>query len=274
VIEIIGLSKTYGPRVTALRDVSLCVKRGEFAVLLGPSGSGKSTLLRCINGLVEPSAGTIRVDGVQVTGSGLQRRAVRRRIGMVFQGFNLIKALPVLHNVLVGRLGQKPLFHGWIFTTAEREMALDALDRVGLAGKAGVRAGSLSGGEQQRVGIARALVQRPDVILADEPVASLDPVTAQETLSLLREIHRTQGVTILCSLHQVGLARQFAERVFGLARGRLVFEGEGAALDERDLVHIYGDGHAGGPGGPPSPRPRPTWIDMTRKGGTACETSW
>jgi phosphonate transport system ATP-binding protein len=243
VIEIIGVSKTYGRRTTALRDVSLCVKQGEAAVILGPSGSGKSTLLRCINGLLEPSAGMVRVCGVRVAGSGPQRRAVRRRIGMVFQGFNLIKSLPALHNVLVGRLGHKPLLHGWLFTGAERDMALDALGRVGLAGKAGVRAGALSGGEQQRVGIARALVQRPDVILADEPVASLDPVAAEGILALLRQINREEGVTLLCSLHQVALARRFADRVFGLSRGRLVFEGEAAALDDANLRAIYGKGH-------------------------------
>jgi phosphonate transport system ATP-binding protein len=193
---------------------------------------------------------------------------------MVFQGFNLVKSLPALSNVLMGRLGHKPLVHGWVFTAAEKEMALDALNRVGLAGKAGVRAGALAGGEQQRVGIARALVQRPDVILADEPVASLDPVTAREILSLLREIHRTQGVTVLCSLHQVDLARQFAERVFGLARGRLVFEGEGAALDHSHLVRIYGDGRAAAPGGPPSPCPVPAWNNTRWKGGTACDPFW
>lgn len=240
-IEITGVGKTYSPQVTALRDVSLCVKQGEFAVLLGPSGSGKSTLLRCINGLIAPSAGTVRVGGMPVTGSRSERRAVRRRIGMVFQGFNLIKTLSVLSNVLVGHLGHKRGLHGWLFTRAEREAALAALERVGLAGKAGLRAGSLSGGEQQRVGIARALVQRPEVILADEPVASLDPATAQEILSLLAHIHRAQGVTVLCSLHQVGLARQFADRVFGLSRGRLVFEGEGAGLDEGSLCWIYGN---------------------------------
>jgi phosphonate transport system ATP-binding protein len=193
---------------------------------------------------------------------------------MVFQGFNLIRSLPVLDNVLVGRLGHKPLSHAWLFTRAEREMALEALARVGLADKLWARAGTLSGGQQQRVGIARALVQRPDLILADEPVASLDPVTSREILSLLQDINRAQGVTILCSLHRVDLARQFADQVFGLARGRLVFEGEGAALDESHLSRIYGGGHAGAPGGPPSPGPLPAWTGTRQNGGTACEPSW
>jgi phosphonate transport system ATP-binding protein len=240
-IEIADVTKTYNPGVTALREVSLCVKQGEFAVLLGPSGAGKSTLLRCINGLVEPSAGTVRVAGIAVAGSRTQRRALRRRIGMVFQGFNLIRSLPVLNNVLVGRLGHKPLSHAWLFTRAEREMALEALARVGLADKLWARAGTLSGGQQQRVGIARALVQRPDLILADEPVASLDPATSHSVLRYVEEMNKNDGITVLCSLHFLSLARRFGTRIIALKAGEFVFDGLPAEIDEHRFKEIYGE---------------------------------
>jgi phosphonate transport system ATP-binding protein len=249
-IEAIGVSVRHGNHTQALEDVTLSVKEGEFAVLLGPSGSGKSTFLRYLNGLVNPSAGEVLLKGVHLGERRGAWRDVRRRIGMVFQHFQLLKMWPALHNVLVGRLGHKPLRHAWWFTRGERAMALKALERVGLAQKAHVRAGALSGGEQQRVGIARALVQQPDLILADEPVASLDPMTAHEILSLLRQINREERVTLLCSLHQVDLARRFGDRVFGLCRGRVVFEGEAAALDQADLGRIYGNGNGAAGGGP------------------------
>jgi phosphonate transport system ATP-binding protein len=248
-----NVSVTYPNGTRALAPTTLCVAPGSFIVLLGPSGAGKSTLLRCFNGLVRPSEGRV----LDAEGADLARprvlRAHRRATGMVFQQHQLIGRVSVLGNVLTGRLG----YHSGLrtllpFGAAEKRLALEALERVGLLDKALERADRLSGGQQQRVGIARALVQRPRLILADEPVASLDPATALRVMELLHGICRADGLTAIVSLHQVDLARRFGERIVGLAAGRVVFDGPAEALDEAAIARIYG--------APPAPAPSPEEV--------------
>jgi phosphonate transport system ATP-binding protein len=241
-LSVRGLSKTYpGASVPALRDVSIDVKAGEFLVVLGPSGAGKSTLLRCINRLVHPSAGQVFHNGVEITGRSRDLRAVRRRFGMVFQQFNLVKRLSVLTNVLSGRLGYRSVWRSlaYSFPEADKRIAIACLARVNMDHKAFQRADTLSGGEQQRVAIARALAQEPQVILADEPVASLDPKIARQVLGYLRQVAGELGITVLCNLHQVEYAKEFAERVVGMSKGSVVFEGPSAALTDEILHRIY-----------------------------------
>jgi phosphonate transport system ATP-binding protein len=244
-----AVSVTYPNGTQALAPTTLDVATGSFTVLLGPSGAGKSTLLRCLNGLVRPSEGRV----LTAEGADIARpaalRAHRRATGMVFQQHQLIGRVTVLGNVLTGRLG----YHTGLRTLlplaqAEKRLALEVLERVGLLDKALARADQLSGGQQQRVGIARALVQRPRLILADEPVASLDPATAVRVMELLHGICRADGLTAVVSLHQVELARRFGERILGLAGGRVVFDGPPEALDPGAIARIYGT---------PAPAPTP-----------------
>jgi phosphonate transport system ATP-binding protein len=235
-----ALEVTYENGTCALHTTSLVFRPGEFAVLLGPSGAGKSTLLRTLNGLVVPTAGRVVVPGLSDLSDPRQLRRHRRQTGMVFQQHHLIGRLSVLANVLMGRLG----YHGALaalmpWSRPEKEIALAALDRVGLLDRALDRADQLSGGQQQRVGVARALVQHPRVLLADEPVASLDPVTAERLLGLLQRICRTDGLTLIVSLHQVELARQFADRIVGLNGGRVVFDGAPAELTSQQADSLY-----------------------------------
>ncbi len=244
ILRVERLTKIYPGGVQALWDVSFEVQRGEFLVIVGLSGSGKSTLLRCINRLVEPTSGRIYVDGVDVTAldpEGLRR--LRREIGMIFQQFNLVKRMDVLTNVLCGSLGYVPpvwsLVNYW--PPEVRRKALQNLERVGIADKAYVRADQLSGGQQQRVGIARALMQEPKIILADEPVASLDPATSHSVLRYVEELNRKEGITVLCSLHFLSLARRYGTRVIALREGRIVFDGHPAEIDERRFREIYGE---------------------------------
>ena len=230
--------------VLALSDVSLTVNRGEFAVLIGLSGSGKSTLLRCINRLIEPTSGRILLDGVDVTkakGAGL--RQLRRKIGMVFQHFNLVKRSSVLTNVLAGRLGYAPAGGTLVgrFPKEDLERARACLERVGLLEKMYVRADELSGGQQQRVGIARALMQEPEVLLADEPVSALDPATANSVLQYLEQMNLEDGVTVICALHFLSLARRYGTRIVALKGGGVVFEGLPAEIDEVRFKEIYGE---------------------------------
>jgi len=217
------------------------VNPGEFVVLLGPSGAGKSTLLRAINGLVESSEGTVQFNGSRVSGRAALRW-LRTRIGMIFQQHQLIGRLTALDNVLMGRLG---MHSGWRtllpMRREDRLIALKALEDVGLIDQALRRCDHLSGGQQQRVGIARALAQAPRLILADEPVASLDPTTAQNVLSLIHEVCKSSGIAAMVSLHQVELARRFADRIIGLAAGSIVFDGPVPALDRQALCRIYGE---------------------------------
>lgn len=240
-LAVSDLEVTYRNGVQALTKTNVTFERGKFIVLLGTSGAGKSTLLRCLNGLVRPTKGDVIVDGLGSifrNRSGLREH--RRRTGMVFQQHHLIGRLTALKNVLTGRLAS----HGTLRTLlplprSDRMIALEALDRMGLADRALDRADQLSGGQQQRVGIARAIAQRPEIILADEPVASLDPETSVKVLRDLHRICREDGITAVVSLHQVDLARQFADRVLGLANGHIVFEGAISELGSAALDKIY-----------------------------------
>ena len=239
-IEVRGVSKRYGDLV-ALVDVSLQVAAGEMLVVLGPSGAGKSTLLRCINRLVTPSGGEVRIAGEAepTTRAGLRR--LRSQVGMIFQDHNLVPRLSVLKNVLAGRLSRMPLWLSLLqlFRAEDIGIALDCLKRVELEERAWSRADRLSGGQQQRVGIARAVAQQPGAILADEPVASLDPNSARLVLGDLKRASRELGIAVLCNLHQVGYAREFADRIVGIHAGRVVFEGTPDSLDDRALARIY-----------------------------------
>ncbi|MDR0997272.1 MAG: phosphonate ABC transporter ATP-binding protein [Zoogloeaceae bacterium] len=238
-VSIGHVEKRFGNGFQALKGVSAEIESGSFTVVLGPSGAGKSTLLRLVNGLETPSAGQVAVAGRPVTPRNL--RAIRGEVGMVFQHFNLVDRLSVMTNVLVGRLRAASWLASllYLFRREDMEIAHHALARVGLVDKSWERACRLSGGQQQRVGIARALAQRPRVILADEPVASLDPATSEEIMQLLREICRRDGITLLVNLHQVDLARRFADRILGLNAGQLVFDGSPAELDAAALERIY-----------------------------------
>jgi phosphonate transport system ATP-binding protein len=239
-IEVRGLTKRYGA-LTAVADVSLQVAAGEMLVVLGTSGAGKSTLLRCINRLIEPDGGEVRIDGEAVPATPAGLRRLRAQVAMIFQDHNLVPRLSVLKNVLAGRLSRMPLWTSLaqIFRAQDVRIALDCLRRVELEERAWSRADRLSGGQQQRVGIARALAQEPRAILADEPVASLDPRTARVVLGDLKRASRELGIAVLCNLHQVGYATEFADRVIGIHAGRVVFEGPPRALDAQALAGIY-----------------------------------
>ena len=242
-LQIEHLVKIYPGGVRALDDVSLEVRDGEFVVLIGLSGSGKSTLLRCINRLVEPTSGRIVLDGVDVTAAqGTDLRKIRRGVGMIFQQFNLVKRSSVLTNVLTGRLGYVSQWQAMIqhFGEQDYRRALSNLERVGLRDRAQQRADRLSGGQQQRVAIARALMQEPRIMLADEPVASLDPATSHSVLKYLQQINR-EGMTVICSLHFLSLARTYATRVIALKAGRLMFDGLPSDIDEHRFQAIYGE---------------------------------
>jgi len=242
-LQIRNLTKIYDSGVTALDNVSFDVPDGYFMAVIGLSGSGKSTLLRCINRLIEPTSGQIIWDGVDLVSLPQEEmRRMRRKIGMVFQHFNLVNRSPVITNVLAGRLGYiNPAFslvnH---FPKEDIEKAIHQLDRVGIADKARVRADELSGGQQQRVGIARALMQDPSIILADEPVASLDPVLAHSIMKYLEVINKEDKVSVICSLHFLDLVHRYAGHVIALNEGRLVFEGSPKEIDDDKFKEIYG----------------------------------
>ena len=244
ILVLKDVTKVYPSGTRALDGISLNIERGEFVVLIGLSGSGKSTLLRCINRLVEPTSGSIVFDGVDITrASGAQLRAVRRRIGMIFQQFNLVKRSSVFANVLSGRLGSRALWRTIAGrpTRAETAAAFENLQRVGIVDKAYARADALSGGQQQRVGIARALMQEPIVMLADEPVASLDPATSHSVMKYLEEINKHDKITVICSLHFLSLARRYGTRVIALKGGKVAFDGLPRDIDERRFKEIYGE---------------------------------
>ena len=227
-LRVEHLTKVYPNGTQALKDVSFEVQDGEFLAVIGLSGSGKSTLLRCINRLIEPTSGKVIWNDVDVTAApASELRNIRRQIGMVFQQFNLVKRSSVLTNVLSGRLGYVNPYQSLFdyFSPADHQRALDNLEQLGLADKAHVRADSLSGGQQQRVGIARALMQEPKLILADEPVASLDPVLAHSILKYLEQMNKEREITVLCSLHFLDLVHRYATRAIALKDGQLVFEG-------------------------------------------------
>jgi len=243
-VRIEHLVKVYPDGTHALQDINLEVKPKEFLVIIGLSGSGKSTLMRCINRLIEPTSGKVYIDDVEVTALNHEElRRLRRQIGMIFQQFNLVKRSSVLTNALSGRLGY--LAPQWAlinyFPRDVKLQAVENLKRVGIAEKAFTRADQLSGGQQQRVGIARALMQEPRLILADEPVASLDPATSHSVLKHIEELNRQDGVTVMCALHFLSLARRYGTRVVALKAGRIVFTGMPHEIDEHRFKEIYGE---------------------------------
>jgi phosphonate transport system ATP-binding protein len=242
-LKIIDLVKIYEGGVLALDKVSFEVPEGQFVAVIGLSGSGKSTLLRCINRLIDPTAGQVIWNNVDVTkASDEDLRRIRRKIGMVFQHFNLVHRSSVLTNVLAGRLGYVNPALSLVnrFPKEDIEKAMHQLERVGIADKAGYRADELSGGQQQRVGLARALMQDPEMILADEPVASLDPVLAHSAMQYLEIINKEDKVTVLCSLHFLDLVHRYADRVVALNEGKLVFDGLPHEIDDARFKEIYG----------------------------------
>ena len=241
-IEFENVSVTYRGGLTALRNVDLTIEDGEFVVVVGLSGAGKSTLLRALNGLVE-AEGSIKVDGIEVVGASAKTlREVRSKIGMIFQTFNLALRTTVLNNVLMGRLSAVPAWRSTlgIWPDEDKEIAMQALERVGIVEKAYVRASDLSGGQQQRVGIARALAQEPTVMLADEPVAALDPVTSHRVMGDLARINEELGITTLINLHFIDLAQEWGKRLIGLRDGELVYDGDIEDVDEGTFQEIYG----------------------------------
>jgi len=243
-VRVEHLTKVYPDGTRALDDISFEVAPGDFMVIIGLSGSGKSTLMRCINRLIDPSAGKIFIDDIEVTAlKGEELRKMRRQIGMIFQQFNLVKRASVVTNVLSGRLGYLPA--SWAMTNYfPRDLklrAMENLSRVGIPEKANTRADQLSGGQQQRVGIARALMQEPRLILADEPVASLDPATSHSVLKYIEEMNKRDGITVLCALHFLSLARRYGTRLIALKGGRVVLTGYPLDIDERRFKEIYGE---------------------------------
>ena len=248
-LQLLDLTRRFGDR-RAVDNVSLSVADGEMVGIIGRSGAGKSTLLRMIGRLTDPSEGRIIYNGIDVTAlRGRPLREWRARSAMIFQQFNLVNRLDVLTNVMCGRLFSIPaarVLLAW-FTPAERALAIQALDRLGMAAFAMNRADSLSGGQQQRVAIARALMQTPRLVLADEPVASLDPLNARLVMDALADINRRDGMTVLVNLHTLDIARAYCRRIIGMSAGRIVFDGKPDALDERVLHEIYGRPAGGTP---------------------------
>lgn len=238
-ISIRSVSKRFPNGFEALHDINTEIQAGSFTVILGPSGAGKSTLLRLLNGLETPSSGNVRIAGDVICQRKL--RDIRSKVAMVFQQFNLVNRLSVITNVLTGRLAHRSWLGSvfYLFRNEDMDIAKHALSRVALTDKAWERADKLSGGQQQRVGIARALAQQPKVILADEPVASLDPVSSEEIMTLLREICDRDGITVVVNLHQVELARRFADRVIGMSSGKIVFDGSTQEMTQSALRTIY-----------------------------------
>lgn len=242
-IQINDVHKSFGD-LHVLRGIELEIPRGECVILLGANGSGKSTLIRCLNGLTRPDSGSVRIDGERVTGAGVRRlRRLRRQIGVVFQHFNLVPNVNALQNVLYGALGQQP---GGLLRTLPafapselREQAMACLDRVGMADYAASDCRNLSGGQQQRVAIARTLLQNPQVLIADEPVASLDPRAGRAVMELLIDIVRERGMTVLCSLHQLELASEYGDRVVGMKAGRIELDSPRQAIGRASMSGLY-----------------------------------
>lgn len=238
------LTKRYPTGDLALNDVDLVVQEGQVMALIGPSGAGKSTLIRCVNRLVEPSGGTIFLGDENVSKmSGLALRRCRRRMGMIFQEYALVERLTVMENVLSGRLGYVGFWSSWFrrFPAADIQEAFSLLDRVGLSGMEDKRADALSGGQRQRVGIARALIQDPDLLLVDEPTASLDPKTSMQIMRLITELCDERRLTAIINIHDVPLAKLFTERVVGLQAGSIVYDSVPEGLTPEALTQIYGE---------------------------------
>jgi phosphonate transport system ATP-binding protein len=241
-LRIEKLCKTYDQGIEALRGVSIVIEAGEFVVVLGKSGSGKSTLLRCINRLVEPTSGRIFLNDEEVTGASSRHlRQLRKKIGMVFQQYNLVSSCSVQTNVLAGRLASISTAASIlnIFSKADIKKSRQVLDRLGIAEKDLDRADKLSGGQQQRVGLARALMQEPQLILADEPVSSLDPGTSRQIMDLLEDFNKQDGVAVICNLHLPSLAKEYGSRIIVLNEGRIVYDGPATDLSESELNSFY-----------------------------------
>ncbi|MFW6096541.1 MAG: phosphonate ABC transporter ATP-binding protein [Chloroflexota bacterium] len=243
-LRIENLTKVFEDGTVALKDVTFEVEEGQFLAVIGLSGSGKSTLLRCINRLIEPTEGRVIWNDLDITAAkGRELRRIRRQIGMIFQQFNLVKRSSVMTNVLSGRLGYASPYSSLLhqFSSADRRRAINALERVGIAEKAHNRADQLSGGQQQRVAIARALMQEPTLMLADEPVASLDPVLSHSIMQYLELLNRQDDITVICSLHFLDLVHRYASRVVGLKAGEVVFDGLPDELTPERFKEVYGE---------------------------------
>ena len=241
-LTVTDLEKTYPTGDEALKGVDLAIEGSETVAMIGPSGAGKSTFIRCVNRLTEPTAGTVELDGTELTALDDDAlRAARRDIGMIFQEYNLVERLTVMENVLTGRLGYVSAWTAFRrqFPGEDIERAYDILDRVGLGEMADKRVDELSGGQRQRVGIARAVIQEPKILLVDEPTSSLDPETSETVMRLLTEIAAEREVPVLINIHEVDLAIEHADRIVGLHDGELVFEGTPDELDERGLDTVY-----------------------------------
>lgn len=237
------VSKTYPNGYQALKDINLTIEQGEFVAIIGLSGAGKSTLIRTINRMHDITDGTLTVDGVNVMElKGARLRQFRRNIGMIFQSFNLVTRTTVIKNVLTSRVPELPFWRALLgaYPKEDKLEALEALDKVGILDKAFVRADQLSGGQQQRVALARTLAQNPKIILADEPVASLDPVTARQVMDDFRRINREMNISVLINIHHVDLALQYADRVIGIKAGEVVYDGPASEVNEAVLAEVYG----------------------------------
>ena len=237
------VGKTYPNGYQALKDINLTIEQGEFVAIIGLSGAGKSTLIRTINRMHDITDGTLTVDGVNVMElKGARLRQFRRNIGMIFQSFNLVTRTTVIKNVLTSRVPELPFWRALLgaYPKKDKLEALEALDKVGILDKAFVRADQLSGGQQQRVALARTLAQNPKIILADEPVASLDPVTAKQVMDDFRRINREMNISVLINIHHVDLALQYADRVIGIKAGEVVYDGPASEVNEAVLAEVYG----------------------------------
>ena len=241
---ISGLSKTYPGGFTALEEINLEILQPQVVMIIGSSGAGKSTLIRCINRLIEPTTGSVKLNDMEITTLGKTGlRKARRRMGMIFQEYNLVDRLTVMENVLSGRLGYVSFWQAYRrkYSPEDISAAYELLDRVGLTDNCNSRADALSGGQRQRVGIARALMQRPDLLLVDEPTASLDPKTSRQIMRLIVELASERGTPAMINIHDVALARSFADRIIGLAGGKVAFDGTAAEVSDQVLTEIYGE---------------------------------
>ena len=241
-IEFKDVSKVYPNGVVGLDNVNLKIEQGEFVAIIGLSGAGKSTLLRTINRMHDITSGTLTVDGLEVKNlKGKELRTFRRKIGMIFQSFNLVTRTTVIRNVLMAKVPEMPFWRGLlgVFKKEDKMQALESLDKVGILDKAYIRADQLSGGQQQRVALARTLAQNPEIILADEPVAALDPVTAKQVMSDFRKINQDMNISILINIHHVELALEYADRIIGIRAGKIVYDGPSENVTQDVLNTIY-----------------------------------